>query len=185
MKLKTIALAAMATIAATVAQAQTGTVGFVDISTPSVSPGPSIAGDAIYNIGNLASFSDTTGIFAGMPTEVFGPVSFQPSNGSSFAISDPSIFGSFQSVSITPVTEGADSTTFYILGIYNGGAWDPTVVNDPASMIVTFSQNPPGTGGISDSAGFSIPPTTVPEPGSVALMGAGASALCLLRRRKA
>ena len=184
--LKTIALAAMATIVATVAHAQTGTVGFTDIGTPSVTPGTDINGATTYTIGDLASFGDTTGIFTGMPSQIYGAVTFNPSVGSSLSFSSP-VFGSFTSTSIQIIASSEGFASIHVLGNYTGGTFEPPIVNDPASVDISFTQNPVVTGGISDDSVLSIPPSTpVPEPGFLALLGVGASALCVrLRRRKA
>ena len=186
MKLRTITLAVMASAVATLVHAQTGTIGMVDIGTPSVSPGPSIDGGTSYTIGLLASFSSTTGVFNGLPTQVYGPVTFQPGVSTSFSFSSAA-FGTFQSTNIIITISGSDTMAFHILGDYTGGTWDPSIVSIPASFDLTFTQNPPGVGGISDSGVFSIPPTTVvPEPSSMALLGIGASVLGFqLRRRRA
>ena len=189
MKLKTIALAAMAIAVTTGAQAQIGTMGVVDIATPSVSPGTDINGPTSYTIGDLASFSDTTGVFAGMQSQTYGPVTFEPSVGNSFTFGSP-VFGNFTSISIgvEPPTDGF--IAIKIMGTYNSGSFDgDAIVNAPASVNYSFTQNPVSVGGIEDSGELSItpPPTTVvPEPGSMALLGMGAGALCMhLRRRKA
>lgn len=184
MKLRTFTfIMTVATALATVAYAQNGTVGLVDIGNPSVSPGPGIANATTYNIGDLASFANTTGIFAGMPSQIFGGVTFQPSVNNSFSFASAA-FGSFHSTSITALDQNGSTSAWYILGFYSSGTFDPGIVNEPATVTVTFNQDPPGTGGISDSVAFSVP--AVPEPGSLALMASGAAALCMhLRRRKA
>ncbi len=189
--LKTIALAAlaaMATIVATVAHAATpsGTIGFTDLGTPSVTPGTDINGATTYTIGDLASFGDTTGVFTGMSSQTYGAVTFNPSVGNSLSFSS-SVFGSFTSTSIQMIASGEGFASIHILGDYTSGTFDPGIVNDPASVDISFTQDPVHIGGISDDSVLSIPPSTpVPEPGFLALLGVGASGLCVqLRRRKA
>jgi hypothetical protein len=189
MKLKTIALAAMATAVATVAQAQgfVGTIGLLDIGTPSASPGPDFNGATSYTIGNLASFTDTTGVFTSLTDQDYGPVSFSLANGNSLSFSSPE-FGTFSSTSITVETSVEGFVGLHILGDYTSGTFDGgAIVDDPASFDLSFTQNPPGSGGAIDSGVFSIPPSVVPEPSTTALMVVGAAgALCkYLRRRKA
>jgi len=188
MKFKAIALAAVAIAVATAAQAQTGTMGLEDITTPSVTPGTDINGALSYTIGDLASFSDTTGVFAGMQSQGYGPVTFEPSAGNSFSFGSP-VFGNFTSTSITLETSSQGFISLYIVGDYNSGSFDgDAIVNDPASVDYSFTQNPIFVGGISDSGELSIftPPIDVPEPGSLAWLGIGANVLGMhLRRRKA
>src|ERR1700678_2178003 len=123
MKLKTIAWAAAAIAVTTVVQAQTGTMGLEDITTPSVIPGTDINGATTYMIGDLASFSDTTGVFAGMQSQTYGPVTFEPSIGNSFSFSSP-VFGNFTSTSITLETSTEGFVSLQILGNYNSGSLD-------------------------------------------------------------
>jgi hypothetical protein len=186
MKLKTIVLAAMAIAVTTFAQAQTGTMGVDDITTPSVTLGTDINGATSYTIGDLASFSDTTGVFAGMQSQTYGPVTFEPGVGNSFSFGSP-VFGNFTSTSITLEVSAQGFVSIHILGKYNSGSFDgDAIVNDPASVDYSFTQNPIIVGGISDSGELSIPIMAVPEPGSLVLLGMGASALGMhLRRRKA
>jgi hypothetical protein len=189
-QLKTIALAAMAIAVTTVGHAQTGTIGLGDITTPSVTPGTDINGATTFTIGDLASFSDTTGVFAGMQSQTFGPVTFNPSLNHSFSFNSP-VFGAFTSTSITLETSTEGFVSIDILGDYTSGSIDPGIVNDPASVDYSFTQNPSVVGGISDSGELSIgqlpiPPTSVPEPGSLVLAAVGVGALSMhLRRRKA
>ncbi len=176
----------MVTAVGTTAQAQMGTIGVQDISTPSVGPGTDINGATTYTIGDLASFSDTRGIFAGLPSQTYGPVTFEPGVGSSFSFGSPA-FGRFTSTSIVLEASTEGFVSIHILGDYNSGSFDgDAIVNGLSSVDLSFTQNPVINGGISDSGEFSIPPSSVPEPGSLALLGAGAGALGMIMRcRKA
>lgn len=176
----------VAIAAATIAQAQVGTLGLVDVSTPSVGPGTDINGATSYTIGDLGSFSDSTGIFTGLPSQIYGPVTFEPGIGGSFSFGS-SVFGTFTSTSITLVTSSQGFISLHILGDYTSGSFDgDAVVNKPVSVDYSFTQNPVVDGGISDSGEFSIPPSSVPEPASLALLGLGGIAAGMrLRRCKA
>jgi hypothetical protein len=177
-------LTGIAIAVAAVAHAQNGTIGLVDVGIPSVSPGPGAANATTYTIGDLACFANTTGIFAGMPSQLFGSVTFQPSVSTSFSFASAA-FGTFHSTFIASLDQSPSTSAWYIFGFYTSGTFDPGIVNEPASITVNFTQDPPGTGGLSDSAAFSAP-SVVPEPGSLALLATGATALCVyLRRRKA
>ena len=175
----------MAIAIATVARAQTGTLGLVDITTPTVSPGTDINGATTYNIGDLASFSNASGFLTGLPFQNYGAVSFQPAVGNSFSFGDTA-FGTFTSSAITLETSTAGFQSIHILGDYSSGTFDShAVVNDPASVDLSFAQNPIATGGISDSAVFTVPATVIPEPTSLAMVGVGLGALFIrLRPRK-
>lgn len=176
----------IAVAAATVAQAQTGTLGLLDISTPSVGPGTDINAATTFTIGDLASFSDSTGIFAGLSSQIYGSVTFEPGVADSFSFGD-SVFGTFTSTSITLETSSLGFVSLHILGDYTSGSFDSdAIVNKPVSIDYSFTQNPVVDGGISDSGELSIPPSSVPEPGSLALLGMGGIAAGRrLRRRQA
>ena len=176
----------MAIIAAHAAQAQSGTLGLVDITTPSVAPGNDINGAATYTIGDFASFSDSTALFTGLQSQTYGTVTFSPGVGTSFSFGSPS-FGNFKSTSIVMENSSQGFVSIQILGDYNSGSFDGgAIVNDPASVDLSFTQDPIINGGISDSGEISILPSAVPEPGSLPLLGAGAGVLGMhLRRRKA
>jgi len=188
MKLKSLAFASMTIAVVTVARAQTGTLGLVDITTPTVSPGTDINGATTYSIGDLASFSNESGFLTGLPSQNYGAVSFQPAVGSSFSFGS-AMFGTFTSTAITLETSTAGFQSMHILGDYSSGSFDNhAVVNDSASVDLSFAQNPIATGGISDSAVFSVPATVIPEPTSLAMVGVGVGTLSLrvgLRRRQA
>jgi hypothetical protein len=187
MKLKITLLMGIAIAVATVAQAQIGTIGLLDISTPSVGPGTDINGATTYTIGDLGSFSDSTGIFAGLSSQIYGPVTFEPTIGNSFSFGD-SVFGTFTSAFIILETSPPGFVSLHILGDYTSGSFDSdAIVDKPVSIDYSFTQNPVIDGGISDSGELSIPPTgAVPEPASLAMLGMGGIAVCMrLRRRNA
>jgi hypothetical protein len=190
MKLKMVAFTVMATAVAALTRAQVSTVGLTDIGYPTtVSPGPDIYGASTYSTANLLAFGalgDNTGVFVGLPLQAFGALTINPSLANSLDFGN-SVFGYFVSTSITVESAAEGSVSIQILGNYRSGSFDgEAIVNNPASLDLTFTQSPVGTGAIADSGVFSTTPTATPEPGSLALLGVGATALCVhLRRRKA
>lgn len=148
-----------------------GSQGLADIGTPIVDSG-NINTATSLTIGNLVSTGASAGYFTGLPSQLFGPVAFNPAVGSSLSFGNAT-FGSFLSTSITEQTNVAGERSFFVLGNYTAGAFDPALVPNPApaSMIVSFTQSPAGTGVISNSATLAIPP--VPEPSTILLAGVG------------
>jgi hypothetical protein len=161
-----------------------GTLGFADTGTPTVNTG-NINTATTYNIGDLVTTSSSTGFFAGLPTQTFGPVSFTTTSPTSLSFSDTA-FGSFTSTSITLLSSAPGAVAYYILGNYTAGTYD-TEVSGMGSFTISFTQTPANTGAISDSASLAAPPAAiVPEPASLLLgltgMGALGMVVCLRRR---
>lgn len=167
------------------ATASNGSQGFADIGTPAADTG-NINTAATLTIGNLISTGASVGYFTGLSTQIFGPVAFSPAVASSISFGNAT-FGSFLSTSITEQTNTAGERSFYVLGNYTAGSFNPALVPDPApaSMTISFTQSPAGVGGaISDSATLSIPPA-VPEPSTSILAGIGiAGALIVDQSRR-
>jgi hypothetical protein len=167
------------------ATASNGSQGFADIGTPVADTG-NINTAATLTIGNLISTGASVGYFTGLSTQIFGPVAFNPSVPSSISFGNAT-FGSFLSTSITEQTNTAGERSFYVLGNYTAGSFNPALVPNPApaSMTISFTQSPAGVGGaISDSATISIPPA-VPEPSTSILAGIGmAGALIVDQSRR-
>lgn len=167
------------------ATASTGSQGFADIGTPAADTG-NINTAGTLTIGNLISTGASVGYFTGLSTQIFGPVAFSPAVASSISFGNAT-FGSFLSTSITEQTNTAGERSFYVLGNYTAGSFNPALAPNPApgSMTISFTQSPAGVGGaISDSATISIPPA-VPEPSTTILAGIGiAGALVVDQSRR-
>ena len=175
MKINKIALVTLASIACAAAQAQS-TLGFVDVGSPSVSPTADINTATSITLGAVVNTGAETGAFAGLSTQFFGTVTFSPSSATSFHLNNP-IFGTFDSTQIQLASQGVGTMEYNILGIFNSGAFDGGITLDqPASFTLTLTQTPAGAGNVSVSGSFSIPPVSVPEPGSLALLGIGVGA---------
>ena len=183
MKLKTIALVAALTGASILAQAQSGTLSFVDIGSPSASPVTDIGSDTIFNIGNLIS-TVGYGDFSGLSVQIFGPQTIDLTSPTSLSFGNAT-FGTFSSTSISVISQSSSSVDIYVLGNYIAGTFGGTLSDSgPASFHITFGQTPAGTGSLNDSAGLSIPPEPVPEPTTMAFAALGGASLLLFRRRK-
>jgi hypothetical protein len=166
--------------------AAVGTQGFADIGSPTVDTG-NINSATVFNIGDMVSTGSQMGVFVGMPTQNVGPFSFNDTVGSSMTFGD-GVFGTFSSTSILEYANSPGSVSFYVVGSWTPGSYVGGLPG-PASFNLNFNQNPAGTGSISDSGTFSIPPTGVPgvpEPSSLTLAltaVAGAGLFSLARRR--
>jgi hypothetical protein len=189
-------LALLIAFAAGTAKAgSTSSLAFVDMGTTSVNTGD-INTATTFTFGNLMTTSNASGIFAGppaLPDQHFGAPSFSlaVATNTSFSISSTA-FGSFRSTSISETMNTPGFVVVDIVGNYTGGQFDPTIGTSPASLILTFSQDPAHTGVISSSGIFSASPQTpgdppsVPEPSTVVmgLTSIVAGGLFYLRRRR-
>lgn len=173
-----------------VAGTSNGSQGFADIGTPVVDSGNINTGTS-FTIGNMISTGASLGYFTGLSTQILGPVTFNSSLGTSLTFGNATM-GNFVSTSITEQTNAAGERSFYVLGNFTAGSFNPALTPNPApaSLIVGFTQSPAGTGAISDSATLSIPPAAVPEPSTLVLATVGVAAVASVdmerrRRRRA
>jgi len=162
-----------------------GTQGMADVGTPSANTGD-INTSTIFGIGDLMSTSASTGVFAGLPTQNFGAVSFNTGVPTSFSFGDAA-FGSFTSTSISVAASAPGTIAFYILGSYIPGTFPGVGPATPASFTLSFTQTPAHTGSISDSGTFAVPPAQnpgVPEPASITLLAVAGISCGLYGLRK-
>jgi hypothetical protein len=190
-----VALAALL-LGLVVGQARAGIVGsqgLVDLG-PTSSDTGDINTATTFSIGDLMSNSNQSGAFVGMSTQNFGAMSLDTTTASGFSFGN-AVFGTFASTSIKQFSNDAGEAAYYIVGDYTPGSYVGGGATEPASVTITFDQNPAHTGAISDSASFSVPPSgqgqgqgqpSAPEPSSLALglIGVGIVGLCRWAHRR-
>jgi len=195
-KAKILGVVALAIFLSARAGAQSvpvGTQAFIDFGTPMAdgSPTGNINTATAFVIGDLTSDNNNTGVFSGMASQSFGPISLNTTNPNSVMFGN-GVFGHFASTAL--VEDNATLPGF--LNLVFKGNWTPGsqggVTGGPfsAEMSITFTQSPAGAGGtISDSAVFETPApsSAVPEPSSLGMLLAGLAGVVvsdLLRRRR-
>ena len=184
MKLKIIIpLASLAVAVTTVAQAQSGSVSLFDTESPSFSGGSDITNAANFTINDYQSNNEGLGVFAGLPAQDFGSLSFSTNNGARLTFGN-AVFGTFTSSQISQTSIAVGAVSYNIIGTYSSGSFDAdAIVDQGASLGISFTETPAYNGSVSDSATFSTP--AIPEPSVAALSGvSGLAGLLLLRRRK-
>jgi len=167
------------------------TLGFADIGTPTVNTGDINTATA-FTVGNLVTTSSNSGIFAGIPQQQFGTISFVLTGILPKISFSNAVFGNFVSTSVTE-TQNVPALGFATLesvGTYDPGTFAAGmgVIGGPvdAELRISFTQTPAHTGAISASGTLAL----VPEPSSI-VMGftgfigfAGVMIYRLPRRRK-
>jgi hypothetical protein len=183
-----------ATLVATLAfatAAQAGPVGsqaFSDNGSPTANTG-NIDTATSFTIGDLVSTSSQQGVFVGMSSQNVGPASFTTSGSGGLTFGN-SVFGTFTSTSVELASSAQGAVAFYFLGSYTPGSQAGGGSATPASFTISFTQTPAGTGSISDSGTFVVPPGAPPAPEpATGVMGLMSIAVCglvyCLRRRSA
>jgi hypothetical protein len=157
-----------------------GTLGFVDIGSPTANTG-NINTATSFTLGNFLS-TVGTGALAGLPSQSFGSPTFSTSGSIPFSITSAS-FGTFTSTSIVLLSSGVGTISFGFLGNWTPGTYVGGGATTAASLTISFTQTPANTGQIGDSATFSVPPAfSVPEPASIAMVVMGLGGVFAVRR---
>jgi hypothetical protein len=166
-----------------------GSQGFVDINAPAAdgSPTGNLNTATTFSIGLFVSTTSHTGVFTGMPTQLFPAFSFNLTNPTSLIFGN-SVFGTFASTAITVVTSLPGFLNISVLGNWTPGTFGG-VTGGPfgSTLTFTFTQDPVHRGPISAAATFSILPAVIPEPPSIVMGLTGLAAGVLiyqLRRRR-
>ena len=126
----------------------------------------------VFDFGNFGTTSNQTGIFAGMPTQLFGPVSLDITIPTGLAFSN-SVFGAFASTSITPIFIGMNTATYSEDGLWTPGTFFSGLTGTfESDFLMSFTQvGGPGTA-VSFSATLSVLSKT-PEPPSIVMVLTG------------
>src|SRR5215467_3491900 len=140
-----------------------GTQAFVEFGTPTAGGVPmgNINTATSFMIGNLVSTANNSGVFAGMPSQFFGPVSFSLTSPTSFIFGN-SLFGTFRSTSISVAKNVPGFLNLDIFGHWTPGTFGGLTGHGPfvAEVGLSFVQIPTGTGGvISDNSVLSVSTT--------------------------
>ena len=159
----------------------TGTQGFADIGTPTADAG-NLSAATTFMMGDLVSTTANTGIFTGMPNQIFGSVSFDTTMPGSLMFGN-GVFGHFTSTSFTE-TFMPRAVIIFALGEWTPGT-QGGVTGGPFMSDVTIAFTQTAGGAISDSATFATPPpSSVPEPATLGLMALGLAVGLAGRRRR-
>ena len=154
-----------------------GSIGFNTplLSEANASPTGNINTSTMFTLEQLVTTTNEQGLFAGLPPQAFGTVTFQTPVGTSLKITDAE-FGTFASSSISTLISTSGFLNLEAVGTWKGGTFNLGVCTGgcPADMRISFTQTPSGTGEISFSSTMStLGTTTVPELPTFALFGTG------------
>jgi hypothetical protein len=157
-----------------------GSVAIVDAAPGGAFPTGDINTATLFVIEDPISTDNTSGIFAGMPFQFFGLLTFPHFGGLDFGTS---VFGTFKGTNITEVTNTPGFVQFSVMGDWTPGTFgDVTGGPFPANFLISFNQDPAHTGVISDDGLFSV--SVIPEPSTWAMMLLGFGGLGFLGYRQ-
>jgi len=159
-----------------------GSQGFTDFGVAAANT-DDINDATAFTIGTMVSTDDSHGYFAGLPEQVFAPITFLISNPLSLQFGNTE-FGSFASTTIRQLSNDplVGSRSFFVEGTYTKG---PLVPNPAlANFTISFNQNSGAGASITNNATLDFPIQPVPEPATLALALAGLTTVALLRRHR-
>ncbi|NCA11838.1 hypothetical protein EBR56_08540 [bacterium] len=158
--------------------ATAGTQAFGTLGTTTADTGD-INTATVFTMNGVRSTASQTGYFVGLPANSnIGNWSIDVNVGTSLTFTNPAL-GTFQSSTITTISNNPPQRTLYVLGTFTGGTNGGPVTPSPApaSLTMTFTQ----TGfALSSSATLSIPPSTAKAPVLVAANDLGCDSTPLI-----
>jgi hypothetical protein len=163
-----------------------GSQGFTDFGVAAANT-DDINDATAFTIGTMVSTEDSHGYFAGLPTQIFDPITFSIGDPLSLQFGNAE-FGLFASTKIQQLSNDVlvGSRSFFVEGTYTKGTFGGPLVPNPAvaNFTISFNQTAGAGTSISDNATLDFPVQPVPEPATLALGFAGVTTLALLRRRR-
>jgi hypothetical protein len=163
-----------------------GSQGFTDFGVAAANT-DDINDATAFTIGTMVSTDDSHGYFAGLPEQVFAPITFLISNPLSLQFGNTE-FGSFASTTIRQLSNDplVGSRSFFVEGTYTKGTFGGPLVPNPAlaNFTISFNQNSGAGASITNNATLDFPIQPVPEPATLALALAGLTTVALLRRHR-
>ena len=184
--MRSIVLAVLAALALVIAPtalgsptAVSGHQVFTDLGTTTAngSSTGNIATATHIMFGDWSTTTDSSGVFTGLPIQMFGPVSFTDTTGTSLDFGN-SVFGTFKSTSITKQPSSAGFADFLIEGMFTTGSFESVSGTFPAEVRVSLTQTSSSNGLISASGTETFSMVT-PEPSTALLGGLGLMLLFL------
>ncbi len=184
------AILAMAVVAAGLClstSAQAGLVtGSQSFGTTAITPnGISGSQTALATIGSFSTLtfetgSSQSGNFVGFPVnQLLNNSPLDTTNLANFTLGNAT-FGTFLSAAGVELASPTNTRTFDLFGAFTPGTSSQFagMSGQSAELLITFNQTGGAGNAISASASLAAPPThTIPEPGSMALVGIGAVGL--------
>ena len=156
----------------------TGNQVFVPTVTTTANTG-NINTATVFTMNGVRSTASQTGYFVGLPANSnIGNWSIDVNVGTSLTFTNPAL-GTFQSSTITTISNNPPQRTLYVLGTFTGGTHGGPVTPNPApaSLTVVFTQN---AAAIASSATLSIPPSLAKAPVLVAANDVGCNSTPLV-----
>jgi hypothetical protein len=163
-----------------------GAQGFTDFGVATANTAD-INDATAFTIGTMVSTDDSHGYFAGLPTQIFDPITFSIGDPLSLQFGNAQ-FGLFASTKIQQLSNDVlvGSRSFFVEGTYTKGTFGGLLVPNPAlaNFTISFNQNSGAGASITNNATLDFPIQPVPEPATLALALAGVTLIPLLQRRR-
>jgi hypothetical protein len=163
-----------------------GSQGFTDFGVAAANT-DDINDATAFTIDTMVSTAASYGFFAGLPTQVFDPITFTIADPQSLQFGNLE-FGFFASTKIQQLSNDplVGSRSFFVEGTFTKGTFGGPLVPNPAlaNFTISFNQNSGAGASITNNATLDFPIQPVPEPATLALALAGLTTVALLRRHR-
>ncbi len=162
-----------------------GSQGFTDFGVATANT-TDINDATAFTIKAMVSTATSYGFFAGLPEQLFAPITFSIGDPLSLQFGN-SVFGSFASTKIQQLSNDplVGSRSFFVEGTFTKGTFGGPLVPNPAlaNFTVSFNQTAGAGTSISNNATLDFPVQPVPEPATLALLVGAALTAIVARRR--